>query len=156
MEVKGDWIVNLAADALRLKVTDQSVTLALGDSDYVIVENVPPIWAHVRTFQEAVQVIFVEQALITSRDLLPGLDPLLEMRQLDAENCGLNSVETGIPAQVLMMVFRLHAVNSEARQQRRPFGVIGDDHAGVAVGAQDLRGVEAETTHAPRLPSPFP
>src|SRR5262249_29478882 len=87
---------------------------------------------------EAGHVMLSDQAFVAWGRRFPGRDPTLEMRQLDAENGCLQCVEARVPAEVFVIVLRLHAVNAEASHPRRPAGVAGHADAGVAVGAQVL------------------
>src|SRR5205807_9299276 len=67
------------------------------------------------------------------------------VRQLDAQNRGLERVEACVPAKVLVMVLRLHAMHAQAGHSRRPLGVVGHHHPGVAVGPEVLGWIETET-----------
>ncbi|GBD37144.1 hypothetical protein HRbin36_02274 [bacterium HR36] len=49
-----------------------------------------------------------------------------------------------------MVVLGFHAMNAQARKARRPLGIIGRDHACIAVRPQVLRRVKAETSQMPQ------
>jgi len=67
-----------------------------------------------------------------------------ETRRLDPENGRLQGVEPGVPADVLVMITRFHAVDAETAQARGPFRIVGRYHAGVAIGAENLSRIKAE------------
>src|SRR5262249_31709986 len=75
----------------------------------------------------------------------PRFDPLVKMLELDRENGRLQGIESEIPADIGVMVFRFRAVNPHHSQASGEAIVIGDDHASIAEAAEVLCREEAET-----------
>ena len=74
----------------------------------------------------------------------PGLVPVLQPHQLDAEHRGLDGIETAVIALDVVKIFlRLPVIPDHADLLRHLF-VLGHDGAGLAEGAEVLAGVEAK------------
>ncbi len=136
-------------------MADQGVALPLAHADDVLIEDVPPLLpphpalsprgrGSDGPIEKMPQVMLLDQHVISLGDGLAGENPALDVGQLDAEHGRLQGVEPGVPADVLVMIARLHAVNTEAAQARRPLWIVGRHHAGVAIGAQNLGRIKAE------------
>ena len=69
------------------------------------------------------------------------------MWELDAEDRGLQRVQSEVAAHQGVGVFRLRAVAAELAYALGQVGVVGRHHAAVAVAAQVLRREEAEAAH---------
>src|SRR5712692_2042420 len=74
------------------------------------------------------------------------------MPQLDPQHRGRYFVEPAIPTLLLADVFPGLPVVTEQPQARRDLFRIGDDHPGVAVGAEVLAGIEAEAAQFTERP----
>ena len=70
--------------------------------------------------------------------------PFGKVAQLDLENGGLDGVEAGVPADLVVVVAAGHAVGAERAGAGGELRVGGGDEAGVAEGGEVLGGVEAE------------
>ena len=51
-----------------------------------------------------------------------------------------------------MVVFRLHAVDAQAGHVLGPIGIVGHDHAGVAIGSQVFRRIKAKAGERSQCP----
>jgi len=148
-------VIDFAADLLRLQVAHQGIALTVDHADNVLVEHVSPMRPNHRALHELYQVRFLDQAIIALGGLLTLRRPLIQVGQLHAQHGGLQGVDPGIPAQILVVILRLHAVDAQAFHVLRPVRVVGDHHAGIAVSAEVLGRIETETTMAPRVPVRF-
>jgi len=54
-----------------------------------------------------------------------------------------------------MVVFRFHAVDAQARESRGPLRIVRDHHTGIAIGAEVLTGIKAETADGAQRPGAF-
>src|SRR5437899_11644684 len=63
----------------------------------------------------------------------------------------MDGVKPGFPAQVLMIVFRLHAMSAEARHAGRPVWIVGHGQAGVTKGAEVFARIETETANSAQI-----
>ncbi len=70
--------------------------------------------------------------------------PLVQVAEFDAEESGLQFVQTRIQAGFFVLVFDLRAVVAQAGHARRQLGVIGGDGAGIAEGAENFCRIKAE------------
>ena len=77
------------------------------------------------------------------------------MRQLDAQNGGMNGIEACIPTEILVEILRLHTMNAQARQAIGQFRIIGSDHAAVTKGPEVLARIEAEAADSPEAAGPL-
>ena len=67
------------------------------------------------------------------------------MAQLHSKNCGLETIEAAVHALQIVVVLLGAAVIGEHPRRGNPLGVVRHERAGVAVGAEVLAGIEAET-----------
>ena len=74
----------------------------------------------------------------------------------DAWTVTPQSIQARFPAQIAVFVFHFHAVHAQASHPPGPIRVAGDDHAGVAIGTQDLARVKAKATDGAQRAGPFP
>src|SRR5205807_6017007 len=61
-----------------------------------------------------------------------------------SQDCGLDGIETAVPAQLFMDITARAPVIAQAAHARRHFRIIGGHHASVAVSAEVLRGIKTE------------
>src|SRR5439155_7335253 len=92
--------------------------------------------------------VLIDQGVVAAGHRLALFNPALDVWQLDAQDSCLQGIQTRVPAKILVMVLDFHAMNAKRGQTRGPIWVIGNNHAGVAVGAEVLAGVETETTES--------
>ena len=84
------------------------------------------------------------QALLVARgDGAAAFVPLVQMRQLDAQDGGLQRVEPAVVALHLVDVLHPRAVVAQHAEAVGQLRVVGGDGAAVAQGAQVLAGIEA-------------
>ena len=91
----------------------------------------------------------LELGSVRPRVLATPLVPAGKMRKLDAEECSLESVESRVHPLDHVVVLPPLAVVPQSSQALFDRGIVGRHHAGVAVGAEVLRGVEAEAGGLP-------
>ena len=89
----------------------------------------------------------LEQLVVARRGRAARLGPLLEMAQLHAQHRALDALEPVVVALELVVVALLRAPVAQHADLPRVVGVVGDDHAAFAVGAEVLARVEAEAGH---------
>src|SRR5205807_3938669 len=97
-----------------------------------------------------------KQPIVALGVVLARRRPAVEMGELGGDDGGLERVETKVSADDLVMVFRLRPVSAEAAKLFGPLAIVGDDHAGVAGGADDLRRKERETPVVDNAAGPQP
>ena len=85
-----------------------------------------------------------------------GLGPAPPGVELDAEHGALDGVHAVVEARSSWWYAALGASRAASRTVRAHVGVVGDDRAALAVGAEVLAGVEAEAADVPRLPTAGP
>src|SRR5437868_3108248 len=66
------------------------------------------------------------------------------MRQLHAQNGGLDRVETAVPAHFFMKISSRAAMIPQASHVLSNFRSIGCDRSGIAIGAEILGGIKTE------------
>lgn len=71
---------------------------------------------------------------------------MVQIPQLHLQHGGLEGIEAGIDAHQFVIVAIVAAVETELGEEFGQGGVVGGDHAGVAVSAEILARIEAETT----------
>src|SRR2546422_9092963 len=86
-----------------------------------------------------------EQNIIARSVGAPRGVPGVQMAQLHAENRGLHFVEPAVPALLFTEVFPAFTVTAKRTQALREFLGVRENHSAVAVCAQILGRVEAET-----------
>ena len=88
------------------------------------------------------------ESLVIERGVfLAAVGPAVEVFQLDVEDGRLQGVQAEVAADELVEVGRSRAVDAQELQPVVEGGVVGQDHAGVAEGAQVLGGEEGEAAH---------
>src|SRR5271166_7127187 len=75
----------------------------------------------------------------------PLLVPVVHMLQLDAQHCRLYRIQTAVRPNLLVVVALPAAMVAQASNMLRQFLVAGGDASAIAIGAQILRGIEAES-----------
>src|SRR5580658_268625 len=85
-----------------------------------------------------------EQTLVPFSNNPPGVVPALDVFELYRKDRGLDTVQTGVPADLVVTVPASHAVLSKGADAFGQRFRVGGDHAGVAGSAQVLGGIEAE------------
>src|SRR5262249_47343620 len=88
-----------------------------------------------------------DEGIVPPSDLLPLRVPFGEIRQFHTQNRGLKRVDACIPADEMVIVPRLHAMNTQASHALGPTRVVGHHHSSVAKGAQILARIETETAN---------
>ena len=86
----------------------------------------------------------VEELVVAGGVVAALLVPPGEVAELDLEDGGLDGVEAGVPADLVVVVAAAHAVGAEDAGVVVDGGGGGGDEAGVAHGAEIFGGVEAE------------
>ena len=76
--------------------------------------------------------------------LAAGIVPILNVVELDLENCALESIEAGVPSDFVVVVALAHAVLAQHAGALGQLVGIGGDHAGIARGTEILGGIKAE------------
>src|SRR5260370_31923272 len=147
--MKGDRVINISTDALRLQGRLQLV--AIGNPDDILVEDMPVRDGRgkgelTRAFRRIRQFRFQKQLFIFLGVTLPSSRPVIEMPEFDSYNRCLNCIQPKISSNNLMMIFRFRAVATQARQPFRTFRIIPDHHACVSGSAEVLRRDEGETS----------
>ena len=86
----------------------------------------------------------MEELVVASGVVAALLVPPGEVAEFDLEDGGLDGVEAGVPADLVVIVAAAHAVGAEDAGVVVDGGGGGGDEAGVAHGAEIFCGVEAE------------
>ena len=86
----------------------------------------------------------MKQGLVGGGDLAAAGVADVDAAEFDFEDGGLEGVEAGVPADLVVVVPLTHAVSSKHLHALGEGWVGGGGHSGVAVGAEVLGGVEAE------------
>ncbi len=147
LEMERERVVDLAADLLVGEVLAEGV--AAWGADDVLVEDVASAWVGDGKDDAFVdrgsgEVRCAEELVVAGGVVAALLIPLREVAKFDLEDGGLDGVEAGVPADLVVVVAAAHAVGAEDA------GVVvdcvggGGDEAGVAHGAEIFCGVEAE------------
>ena len=85
-----------------------------------------------------------EELVVAGGAVAALLVPFGKVAQLDLENGGLDRVEAGVPADLVVVVAAGHAVGAQRAGVGGELWVGGGDQAGVAEGGEVFGGVEAE------------
>src|SRR5690348_4103343 len=85
-----------------------------------------------------------EQFIVCLRMPDPLAVPLLEVTELYPQNCGLNLVETAVPADFLAAILAAGAVIAQGMKAPRQGLGIGDNHAAIPPAAQVFGGIKAD------------
>src|SRR5436309_9653118 len=135
-----DRIMNSAADPGSLQRLPQRV--ALRHPDHVLVKHM----CRLRTARRKRQRQPGEASIITIRDGLPASIVSLQRPELDAQDGGLERVETRIDAAACTDITLAPAVLTNFAQRRRERGIVCHDHAAVAERAEVLCRIKAEAS----------
>ena len=147
LEVQREWVVDLAADLLVGEILAECV--AAWGTDDVLVEDVAGAWVGDGKDDAFADVgcgelCCMEELVVAGGVVAALLVPPGKVAEFDLEDGGLDGVEAGVPADLVVIVAAAHAVSAEDA------GVVVDcgggcgDQAGVADGAEIFCGVEAE------------
>ena len=139
LKVQRDRVVDAPADALGFQVLAQRV--AALRADRVLVEDV----AAPRSANGEFDVLtadepgVAEQAVVDGGVADAGGGPGIEMRELHAQDRGLQRVEAAVPADRLVLVAFALAVDAQYFQARSDVAVVGRYRAAVAECAEIFR-----------------
>src|SRR2546421_10548568 len=95
-----------------------------------------------------------EQARVNFGLRTSGLRPVVQVRQLDAQDGRLQRVESAVEADLAVQVFSCAAVHAQRAQTFSERVVVRRQESGFADRAQVLRRIETETTDAPHRTGP--
>lgn len=98
LQVERDGIMNFGADAVLCEVRGERVALAVGDADDVLVEDVHGAGADVKGRDEFGESGLSEQTRVEGGAFAARLRPAVEVRELDAQERGLDGVEAAVEA----------------------------------------------------------
>ncbi len=127
---------------LGLEVRGQRVALSAGHAHGVLVEDVGPVR---RAMWRDDAGHPGEQLVIAIGNPLPRGGPAVEMVELHGQDGRLDRIEAGVDPHHVVNVLRLGAVDAKEADLLGHVVAVRRDHAGIAVGAEVLRRVEAET-----------
>jgi hypothetical protein len=134
---------------------DQDIAKAVSYTHHVLVEHVSPVRPPNRSLHESRQVMFFNKGIVSEGGGLALGTPLLQESKLHPEDSCLESVKSGIPTHVLVVIFWLHAVDAQAGHPGGQLRITGNRHAGIAKGSQVLTRVKTETADGPQIAGPF-
>ncbi|MCG3118829.1 MAG: hypothetical protein ALAOOOJD_01104 [bacterium] len=86
-----------------------------------------------------------QQRLIELRVAAARLVPSRQVFQLDTQDRALQTIHAAVPADKGVMIFLWLPVIAQQLDFRRQLRVVGDDGAGLTVGAQIFAGIKTET-----------
>ncbi len=154
--VQAERVVDLAADVLAGEVGAEFV--AAGGADDVLVEDVLGAWVRVRE-HDAVGDGFggfgrclhsdarrEEELVVAGGEGASLLVPGGQIAEFDLEDGGLEGVETGVPADFVVIVAAGHAVGAQGAGVLVELRGARGEEAGVAESGEVFGGIEAESS----------
>src|SRR5687767_12916035 len=96
--MRGNRVVNLRTNAVRCEEGFQRITL--GTTDHELVENMPRPASFLGQSQRPFEQHSIAFGVVTARK-----SPSLQVRELRAQNCGLQGVQTEVAAQEPTLMF---------------------------------------------------
>jgi hypothetical protein len=158
LHVQGNGVIDFGSDTQIRKVLFEGIAPTVGDSDSVLVPNMPTARILMWQLDRLMKLGVSEQLGVPMRVLLPSGSIGIEVGKFYEQESRLQSIETRIDSQQLVMITRLHAMGSEQAQPRCQFLILADHHAPVSHSAKVLGRIKAQTSypsHAScRVPSP--
>ncbi len=151
MQVEGLGVVDLSADAVGGEVGAEVV--AAGGADDVLVEDVGGAGVGVGQDDAVGGVVRAgrggeaggaELGVVGGGEGAASAVAGGDVAEFDFEDGGLEGVEAGVPADLVVEVALAHAVGAEHGGALGEGCVVGGDEAGVAEGGEVFGGVEAE------------
>ena len=147
LEVEGKGVVDFAADVVAGEVFAECI--AAGGSDDVLVEDVAGAGVgegEDNSFGDggAGEAGVLQELVVAGGEMAALLIPAGEVAEFDFEDGGLERVEAGVPADLIVVVATGHAVGTHAAGVGVECGGGGGDEACVAHGAEVFGGVKAE------------
>ena len=130
-------VVHLGRDLVLLQMLTHP--FAIVAADHVLIEDVPRLQDLRRLDQPALQAVLDERVGVVRSTLLTGLRPAIEVLELDAQDGGVDRVESEIAADDLVVIFRMRAVPAQEADLVGQGAVLSDHGPAVAEAAEVLR-----------------
>ena len=108
------WIIDGTADFFRLQVLHQLITVALTDTDAILIEDMSPIRFNLRKNDRIEDPLLSEHFTIMIRVLLASFSPGIKLSQLHSQDSCLQRIKSAVHSDFNMFVLANITVDSKA------------------------------------------
>ena len=128
-------------------MVSQGIPLPIGYTDDKLIPHMPAAWFVGWYCHVLFEIILGKEFHIAGGIRLSGSCPSIEVREFHSQHSRLNRVEAAIDANDLMVVARLHAVDSQQLQRRSNIISRGREESAITDAAQILCRIKAEAAN---------
>ena len=123
----------------------ERISFAVWNANDVLIPNVSARMNLFGQGQNFIQSCCGKQFSVNLCVVLTHACPCIQMGKFNVERCALESVQTTVDSQNLMIISGLHAMNAKHCNLFRQFVVVGNNHASVARRSEVFGWIKAQT-----------
>ncbi len=113
LKMQGQRIVNIAGYTILSQMADERIPICRWDANHVLIEYVLAMGCNRWSLNEAFEMTGFDQAIVAQCRGLPVCRPTVEVWEFHPQNRRMNGVDTSVPADVFVVILRLHAVYAQ-------------------------------------------